>query len=65
METGRLPRLLFTKEEAAEILALKVSAINGLLRNNEIPRHVIKGKLRFTMQDLETIVEMSAAKEME
>ena len=57
---SHLPKLLYDEYEAAAILAIDVGTLKGLLRNDETPRHVIRGKLRFTMQDLETIVEKSA-----
>ena len=51
-------RLLYTLDEAADILAVKPSCLEGLLRNDETPRHLIGGKLRFTLADLEAIVAM-------
>jgi len=62
-DTTNLPRLLYSKQEAAEILAVDVSAIDGLLRNDATPRHIIRGKLRFSMADLETIMEQAQVTE--
>ena len=58
-EQFKLPRLLYTKEEAAQILAVEVSAIDGLLRLDRTPRHILRGKLRFSMSDLRTIMKQA------
>ncbi len=54
-----LPKLSYTKEEAAQILNIPVSSIKWQLRKNILPRHKIAGKIRFTPEDLEEYVKRS------
>ena len=55
----KLPKLTFDKVEAAQILNIPASSIDWLLRKGEIPRRKIAGKIRFTIEDLQTLVEKS------
>ena len=55
--SGKLSRLTYTKEEAAEILSVPKSSIDWLLRKGQLPRHKIAGKIRFTWEDLQAFVE--------
>ena len=59
MNSEELPRLTYTKEEAAKILNIPESGIVWLLRKGVLPRHKIAGKIRFTLEDLETLVQAS------
>ncbi len=52
-----LPKLTYTKEEAAEIVNIPESSIDWLLRKGDIPRRKIAGRIRFTLEDLRAIVE--------
>ena len=54
-----LPKFAYTKEEAAEILGLRKSSIDWLLRKKNLPRRKIAGKIRFTLDDLQVLVEAS------
>jgi excisionase family DNA binding protein len=56
-----LPKLLYTREEAAEILNIPVSSINWQLRKNTLPRRKVAGRIRFTLDDLQQYVERSKA----
>ena len=58
--SDNLPRLLYDKAEAAEILGLEESSIEWLLRNRQITKHKIAGKIRFTLEDLKATVSASA-----
>jgi len=57
--TTDLPKLLYDKEEAAQILKLPKTSIDWLLRKSILPRHKIAGKIRFTLDDLQVFVEAS------
>jgi excisionase family DNA binding protein len=59
MENTELPKLTYTKEEAAKILNIPASSINWILRKGFLPRRKIAGRIRFTMDDLQTFVERS------
>ena len=54
-----LPKLLYTKDEAAMIFGVTVSTINGLLRKGLLPHHRIGKHVRFTLQDLLEYLEKS------
>lgn len=56
-----LPKLLYTKEEAAQILNIRASSIDWLLRKDTLPRHKVAGRVRFTLEDLQQFVERSKA----
>lgn len=55
-----LPKLLYNKEEAAEILCIPKSSIEWLLRTGKLPRRKVAGKIRFTMADLQGLIDTSA-----
>jgi len=55
-----LPKLLYSKEEAAEILSLPESSVEWLLRTGKLPRHKVAGKIRFTLEDLQVLITASA-----
>ncbi len=57
---ARLPKLLYDKNEAAQILNVPKSSIEWLLRSGKLPRHKVAGKIRFTMADLQCYIESSA-----
>ena len=57
--TTDLPKLLYDKEEAAQILNLPKTCIDWLLRKGILPGHKIAGKIRFTLDDLQVFVEAS------
>ena len=54
-----LPKLTYTKEEAARILNIPAGSIDWLLRKGTLPRRKIAGKVRFTLDDLKAFVEVS------
>ncbi len=56
----KLPKLTFSKKEAAEMLGMKISSIEWLLRKKRIPYRKIAGKIRFTEEDLSVLIESSA-----
>jgi len=56
----KLPKLLYDKREAAEILNISVSSIEWLLRTGRLPHRKISGKIRFTRGDLEAFIDASA-----
>ena len=55
-----LPKLTYSKTEAADMLGIKPSSIEWLLRKKQIPYHKIAGKIRFTNDDLFALIESSA-----
>ncbi|MHC4144251.1 MAG: helix-turn-helix domain-containing protein [Planctomycetota bacterium] len=59
MGDAPLPRLTYTKEEAAKILNIPVSSIDWQLRKRILPRHKIAGRIRFTLEDLQRFVDAS------
>jgi len=54
-----LPRLTYTKEEAAKILNVPKVSIDWLLRKGTLPKRKIAGKIRFTLEDLKALVKAS------
>ena len=54
-----LPKLTYTKHEAAKILNIPAGSIDWLLRKGILPRRKIAGKVRFTLEDLRAFVEIS------
>ncbi len=54
-----LPRLTYTKEEAAQILGVTASTIEWLLRKGSLPRRKIGKRILFTLADLQALVEAS------
>ncbi len=54
-----LPKLTYSKEEAAEILGVTVSTIDWLLRKRSLPRHKIGREIKFTLEDLRALVDAS------
>ncbi len=54
-----LPKLTYTKEEAAKILNIPLGSIKWLLRKKTLPRYKISGRIRFTLEDLRAFVEQS------
>jgi len=56
---AELPKILFTKAEAAEILRVPEGSIAWLLRKGALPRRKIAGKIRFTLGDLEALIATS------
>ncbi len=54
-----LPKLLYDKKEAAQILNVPKTSIDWLLRKGTLPRRKIAGKIRFTLDDLQVCVEAS------
>ncbi|MCP4708387.1 MAG: helix-turn-helix domain-containing protein [Planctomycetes bacterium] len=54
-----LPKLLYDKDEAAQILSVPKTSIDWLLRKGTLPRRKIAGKIRFTLDDLQVFVEAS------
>jgi len=54
-----LPKILFTKAEAAEILRVPEGSIAWLLRKGALPRRKIAGKIRFTLDDLQALIGAS------
>ena len=58
-----LPRLAYTKEEAARILGVGVSTIDWLLRKNALPRRKIGRRILFTLGDLQALVDASKVEE--
>ena len=56
---AELPKLVYTKEEAATILGLEPASIDWLLRKGDLPRRKIAGKIRFTLDDLQVLIERS------
>ncbi|MBN2594860.1 MAG: helix-turn-helix domain-containing protein [Sedimentisphaerales bacterium] len=52
--------LLYTKAQAAEMLGLKESSIEWLLRKKAIPHRKVSGKIRFTKSDLQALIDASA-----
>jgi len=57
-----LPILTYTKQQAAQILNVPESSINWQLRKGKLPHRKISGKIRFTLSDLNDLVEASKAK---
>ncbi len=55
-----LPKLLYDKNEAAQILNVPKSSIEWLLRTGKLPRRKVAGKIRFTMADLQRYIDSSA-----
>ena len=58
--TNELPKLTYSKKEAAEMLGLKQSSIEWLLRKGNLPHRKISNKIRFTMSDLQSLIETCA-----
>lgn len=54
-----LPKLTYTKDEAAQILNIPVGSIDWQLRRGKIPHRKISGKIRFTLDDLKAFVDAS------
>ncbi|MFH1613837.1 MAG: helix-turn-helix domain-containing protein [Planctomycetota bacterium] len=59
MSDVSLPKLTYTKEEAAKILNVPESSINWQLRKGKLPYRKISGRVRFTLSDLKILVESS------
>ena len=55
-----LPKLCYTKIEAAEMLGLEPASIDWLIRKGTLPRRKIAGKIRFTLEDLQGLIDASA-----
>ena len=60
MTENKLPKLTYSKEESAEMLGVKISSLEWLLRKKLIPCRKIAGKIRFTINDLYALIESSA-----
>ena len=54
------PKLLYDKDEAAQILGLRKTSIEWLLRTGKIPHRKVSGKIRFTIDDLQGLIRASA-----
>ena len=54
---GGLPKLLYDKAEAAQILNIPESSVGWLLRKGQLPRRKVAGKVRFTLEDLKKYVD--------
>jgi len=61
MSDVSLPKLTYTKEEAAKILNIPAGSIDWQLRKGKLPHRKISGRVRFTLEDLEALVEASKA----
>ena len=61
MSNSELPKLTYTKAEAARILNIPESSMSWLLRKGTLPRRKIAGRVRFTLDDLRAFVEDSKA----
>ena len=55
-----LPKLLYSKDEAAEMLSVSKWTIEWFLRKGKLPKRKIAGKIRFTMADLQGLIDASA-----
>jgi len=52
-----LPKLLYDKQEAAELLGLK--SVEWILRKGQLSHRKVAGKIRFKMDDLQAYIESS------
>jgi len=59
LQSTELPKLTYTKHEAAKILNVPESSINWQLRKGKLPYRKISGRIRFTLEDLQVFVEQS------
>ena len=55
----KLPKLTFTKDEAAHALGVKKSTIEYLIRTKRLPHRKISRYILFTQEDLDCFIESS------
>lgn len=59
VKTSSLPKLTFTKDEAAQALGVKKSTIEYLVRTKRLPHRKISRYILFTQEDLDGFIESS------
>lgn len=57
----QLPKLTYSKEEAAQILGITVGSIKWYVRCRKLPCRKISGKLYFTMNDIQSLIDACVA----
>ena len=55
-----LPKLCYTKPEAAQMMGFEETSIDWLLRKGVLPHRKIAGKIRFTIDDLKSLINQCA-----